>query len=156
MTHPFLFVAEYDDGQTYYQDPRDVSRQNPMKSAFYDIRQAPLIPEERLVKFGLIRTRIPLVLATVDLRTGRFEINRAHVPIPPDAPRKRESPLRLFYEKRNELEMNSGRHKVTYRMGWECKGEWLALDLDAAPDRIVLRGSHERTARREHAAALIG
>lgn len=156
MVPPFLFVAEYDDGSTYHQDPRDVSRQNPMKSAFYDIRQSPLIPEERLVKFGLIRTRLPLVLATVDLRTGRFAINRAPVPIPADAPHKREAPLRLLYAKRNELEMNSGRHKVTYRMGWECEGEWLALDLDTTPDKITLRGSHERTAQREITAALVG
>lgn len=156
MIPPFIFVAEYDDGQTYYQDPSDISRQNPLKSAFFDIRQCPLMPEERLVKFGLIRTRLPLVLATVNLHTGHFEINRTTVPIPLDAPRKREAPLNLLYEKRNELEMNSGRHKVTYRMGWECDGEWLALDLDTAPDRIVLRGSHERTGKPELAAALIG
>lgn len=167
----YIFVAEYDDGQTYHQGPHDVSRQNPMKSAFYDIRVSPLIPEERLVKFGLIRTRLPLVVATVDLRTGRFEINRAPVPVPMEAPRKREAPLRLLYEKQNELEMcgapprthrsvlNTGfesRHKVTYRMGWECDGEWLALDLDTASDKITLRGSHERAGKPELAAALIG
>ena len=156
MTPPFLFVAEYADGQTYHQGPHDVSRQNPMKSAFYDIRVSPLIPEERLVKFGLIRTRLPLVVATVDLRNGHFEINRAPVPVSMEAPRKREAPLRLLYEKQNELEMNSGRHKVTYRMGWECEGEWLALDLDTTPDKITLRGSHERAGKPELAAALIG
>lgn len=156
MITPFIFVAEYDDGQTYHQDPRDVSKQNPMKSAFYDIRQAPIIPEERLVKFGLIRTRLPVVLATVDLRTGLFAINRTHVPIPADAPRKREAPLRLLYEQRHELDMNRGHHKVTYRIGWECGDKWLALDLYTAPDKITLRGSYERTARPELAAALIG
>ncbi len=156
MITPFIFVAEYDDGQTYHQDPHDVSKQNPMKSAFYDIRQSPLIPEERLVKFGLIRTRLPVMLVTVDLRTGLFAINRTSVPVPSDAPRKREAPLRLLYEQRHELDMNRGRHKVTYRIGWECGDEWLALDLYTAPDKITLRGSHERTARPELAAALIG
>ena len=114
-----------------------------------------LEPED-LVKFGLIRTRLPVMLATVDLRTGLFAINRTHVPIPADAPRKREAPLRLLYEQRHELDMNRGHHKVTYRIGWECGDKWLALDLYTAPDKITLRGSYERTARPELAAALIG
>lgn len=153
---PFLFVAEYADGSTYHQTPQDVSRQNPMKSAFYDIRQSPLIPEKRLVKFGLVRMRMnPILVVAVDLRTGGFTINRTVVPIPSDAPRKREGvPLRLLYERRNELEMGSGTHKVTYRLGWTCGDEWLAIVIQPHPETIRLHGSHN--AKLETNPALIG
>jgi len=158
MPLPFLFVAEYDDGSVYHQTTQDVSRQNPMKSAFYDIRQLPMIPEEQMVKFGLIRLRQrPLLIVTVDLRTGNFAINGTVVPVAPAMPRKREGiPLGLIYERRNELHMTSGEHKITYRIGWRCESDWLALALCTHPERITLHGSHETGARAELHAALVG
>ena len=158
MSLPFLFVAEYDNAEIYYQTPADVSHQNPMKSAFYDIRQSARIPEERLVRFGLVRMRqFPLLVVAVDLRSGEFTINQRIVPIPSIAPRKREGvPLRLIYERRNELELNSGTHKVTFRIGWAYDEEWLALDLQAEPEKVELHGSHERTRKAELHPALVG
>lgn len=152
----FLFVAEYSDGSVYYQTPQDISRQNPLKSAFYDIRQSPLIPEEKLVKFGLIRLRAhPILVVVVDLRTGAFTLNGQPIPIPPNAPRKRDAtPIYLIYERRNELEINGGGHKVIYRLGWKHGDDWLALDLHPYPEKIELNGSHN--ARIETRPVLIG
>lgn len=148
-TLPFLFVAEYANGHIYYQTPHDTSRQSPLKSAFYDIRQSPLTPESLLTRFGLIRMRqSPALILTLDLLTGTFHLNNTLIPIPPHAPRKRElTPLHLIYERRNELDITAQTHTITYRLGWSCETDWIALDLTPHPnprlERITLHGSHQ-------------
>lgn len=151
-TLPFLFVAEYSNGHTYYQTPQDTSHQSPLKSAFYDIRESPITPESLLVKFGLIRLRTsPILVVTVNLLTGLFTLNNTLIPLPSNAPRKRElSLLQLIYERRNTLTLNpiGGQpphqsQSTIFRIGWRCETDWLALDLTAHPERITLNGSHQ-------------
>jgi hypothetical protein len=153
---PFLFHAEYEGGYSYHQTPMDQSQQNPSKSAFYDIRVAPIMPEEKLVRFGLVRLRLrPILAVAVDLRTGTFSINGTAVTTPASAPRKREGiPLRLVYEKLNELRLDTQARKVSYRIGWRCGDDWLALDLQAEPESIIWNGTHNT--RPELSPILVG
>lgn len=145
----FLFVAEYANGAVYYQTPHDTSHQSPLKSAFYDIRESPLTPEALLTRFGLIRLRqSPALILTLNLLTGNFHLNNTLIPLPAHTPRKRDlTPLHLIYERRNELDITAQTHTITYRLGWSCETDWLALDLtphhNPNLERITLHGSHE-------------
>src|SRR5690349_8203964 len=62
----YLFSAEYKDGSFFDQTPEDVSKTNPEKSCFHDVKH------DQLIRFGLTDGVNTYVL---DLRDCHFELN---------------------------------------------------------------------------------
>lgn len=62
----YLFEVEYKDGSVFQQNADDVSKTDPLRSAFFDVK----IPEVK--RFGLFDEENSYI---VDLQDGHFEVN---------------------------------------------------------------------------------
>jgi len=72
MQLKYLFTALYNDGTAFTQNAEDVSRQDPKRSAFFDVDQT------KLLSFLLIPVdKVNDGVYCVDLRTGKFLVNGA-------------------------------------------------------------------------------
>jgi hypothetical protein len=119
MNLKYLFIAELADGSTYEQTPNDVSKQNQLRSAFYDIKDADI------QKFTLVNTEKPSETVTVDLQDGSFIIKGKKIFIHGDEPENVTlKNFRLIYFRRNyhtlEVGSNIKTHAVRYYIGWQC------------------------------------
>ena len=106
----YLFRVEYKDGEVFNQNPKDMSKQDPKRSAYFDIDQG------RIKTFSLIGDHSFLV----DLEDGHFEVNGVSFSMH-DEP---FSDFRLIFFRRHRhnfnLKYQELSHEITYRMGWQC------------------------------------
>lgn len=114
MRLKYLFSVEYLDGSTFQQNAEDVSRINPKKSAFYDVRK------DQVKRFTLSDGTNNF---TVDLRDGHFEING----IPFYFHEENYKDYRLIFFRKHKHNFNTNfeeiSHTVTYRIGWQTTHE---------------------------------
>jgi guanyl-specific ribonuclease Sa len=109
----YLFTAQF-SGETYEQTAEDVSKTEPTRSAYFDIKDKPI---EAFSLHGEGHQYL------VDLKDGHFEIDG--VPfvvekVPPDAT------LRLIYYRNNTVHFSgteeTGR-EVEFVIGWQYTGK---------------------------------
>lgn len=110
----YLFTAYYGDGETFHQDPEDVSKADPKRSAFFDVDHS------RLVGFSLQDHQNEFY---VDLQQGFFEINNIRFLLHEEE----VSNFRLIFFRRHKHHVNIGMntfeesgHEITYRLGWQA------------------------------------
>lgn len=108
----YLFTCEYNDGTVFEQNEEDRSSQDPLKSAFFDIKH------EILVKFTLTGNGHEY---SVDLLDGHFEVDG----VPFFMYEGELQNVRLVFFRRHRHTINTGEmeelsHIITYRIGWQA------------------------------------
>lgn len=113
----YLFTAELADGTVYQQDASDVSKTDPLRSAYYDIRDADIL------RFTLTDTTCPSETASVDLVDGSFSIKGKRFFIHKDEDAQLKD-FRLIYFRRNVhtrvIPTDERSHSVTFYIGWQA------------------------------------
>ena len=106
----YLFRVEYLNGEVFCQTQEDVSKQDPKRSAYFDIDQS------KIKTFSLIGENTFLV----DLQDGHFEVNRIKFSLHDET----LSGFRLVFFRKHRhhfnLQYKELAHEVTYRIGWQC------------------------------------
>jgi hypothetical protein len=125
----YLFKVDYADGTQFFQTPEDKSTRNETESAFSDV----LTSGKVIRKFSLLSTGLTggEVVASVDLKTGLFEIRGQQFSFPylPPAPVLRQ----VIYDRKHEvdsivtyqlktgkpLSFKPGEHRCWYLLGYQ-------------------------------------
>lgn len=115
----YLFHALFKDGTVLSQTPEDISAQDPIRSAFFDVANR----MEEVVRFALEGEGHVWV---VDLMDGHFELDDVMFFMgDPDDPPPEGTLFRLIYVRRHWHQMKSGpggreeTHRMGFIMGWQ-------------------------------------
>lgn len=112
ITLKYLFEVEYKNGETYKQNPDDLSVTDPVRSCFFDVKQ------DEVKRFSLVGEGNTL---TVDLTDGHFELNGVSFMVHEEALKD----FRIMYFRVRDIHFDvgmqyRGEHDVTYRLGWQA------------------------------------
>lgn len=117
-TLKYLFDVEFIDGETYTQNPEDISLKEGNKSCFYDILE--MIKEGKKVKTFLLSDGQDSY--SVDCADGHFEVNG--LPFKFHNEQFEEFELVFFRKHRQNLKPftnEAWEDPVIYRIGWKTK-----------------------------------
>jgi hypothetical protein len=109
----YLFGCQYENNKFYHQTKADISRTNPEKSAFFDVKDLPI------EKFWLEKNGYKLL---VDLTDGHFEENEKKIE---EEVEEGLTNFRIIYFRRHfhTSNVNTGKeisHHVEYHLGWQA------------------------------------
>jgi hypothetical protein len=119
----YLFTATLKDGSIYQQTDMDTSVSDPIRSAYYDIKDKPI--EMFRLEINPMYTVSPRHFETyaVNLCDGSFEVNGIKFNIH-DGHQPVATNLRLIYFRRNLINFDQSLeeidHQVSYHIGWQC------------------------------------
>ena len=111
----YLFTVEYKDGTFFKQNEEDVSLTDPLRSAFFDIRQ------DDVKKFSLTGEGH---IYLVDLTDGHFEVDG----VPFRFHNEDLKDFRLIYWRQHThiygvVKLNEKSHEIVFCMGWQANNE---------------------------------
>ena len=120
----YLFAAEFADGTILEQTSADVSKIDPIRSEFFDVLQFP----HPLVKFAL---NGPETFASVDLRSGEFNVNGVRLFVDEGERAIEAKPLQVVFFRRHQEFVQVGKEgvegqrsaPVRYFIGWQSTGK---------------------------------
>jgi hypothetical protein len=113
------FIAKFQDGTEYHQNPQDISVTNPSRNCFFDV-----LEQERAnnhpIQFELINEKGSY---SVDLVNGHFKINGTPILLTS----KPVSNLKLVYYKTRCVGFGVGFNVIndeveSYTLGWQKRG----------------------------------
>jgi len=123
----YLFLAHYSDGTSYWQTPDDTSKQDPLRSCFYDVDHS------RLTTFEIQEQVEGGKTYAVDLKNGAFYVNGAWSLLHDEDGVTFEQ---VIFARRHVHNFIQGSVEVSHTISWVLG--WRGKDKDGNPIKRVM------------------
>lgn len=124
MELKYLFEAQFEDGTIFKQDPKDISKSDPKRSAFYDLLQ----DKRKIVRFALIEQSANPKEISVNLTHGTFDQKNCKqedlaAEGDTELPDKLKDFRLIFYRQhQHDIDRETNKeidHRIRYCLGWQ-------------------------------------